>query len=907
MKILSLSILLGFLSPSVEATGVRGGKAGTRRQATAAASTDPPLTPTATPKIPNIVVILIDDLGWNQVGYHASQVGNYEIQTPNIDRYASEGIELDRGYMTPWCAPSRAALQTGRTNIYNPNITGDLYAFDESIGYAGGMPASTTTIAKAFKQAAVAAGASKPVAYYNGKYGIGGTSWANTPLGMDYDYFVGFWGDSIDSCDGHVPLTSVPPYATGPHDQKYGPLLMSVLPGYWEQSADLPDSDWCPYLQGQAGLSDEEKQVACKSQPRTPPKIIDLDLLDSVVTQIRTHDYDAGPMLQFFATQTMHTPIQYPRKYDTINNSTNATVVPSHFAQGQPKPVATADDLRIATANAVRFVDDVVGDTLQAIKDAGQWDNTIVYFTTDNGGAVYIETANNNYPLRSSKFSKLEGGVRVPQFISGGWIDKQFPPSASAAAPSRAAKSDTFVFVPDVAPTLLDMAIPGAHKYLLGDRSGAVYGNPMWTYIKNSLVVPPNPTTTSAGSAAASAAAAAAGALMPPHQLPRRVSYGPDFYFDVQANRTVKNFYTGTSPQTSPRLWSPNYPQTSDLLMDFGYVSVMPCRPGGVALECCSLNVVDDPQEFSPAMVNCTDLHVEAQQLYEIEGGCNPDGEPQTNPLCVAPGGISEGQYPDAYKLWTLYGAAGPFTSASGVPVNSSIPMKCVCEGIANGTLPSEVDYYVPAIMGPTQCFSTSKTGGTMLAQGVPCSGGFAFDPQGGMLESYQAQGYDTNLYQTLLAAEQTKKLASQRQLIVQNVRTYASRVGYTEWPSAGRFPFNAFGLDSCPAKGVTPVPWPLVNIAAYLYGSSDPTLPAAGSPLGLCVEFGSGKYYCPAKQNANLTAISAWDVTTNNTHATFVDGRVWTPMSAAQCRTKCAATPEGSAYIGKGEHGVLV
>jgi hypothetical protein len=68
---------------------------------------------------PNIVIFLVDDLGWNQVGYHAEKVGNSEIVTPNIDQYAQSGIEMDRGYMTPWCGPSRAALITGRTNVYN--------------------------------------------------------------------------------------------------------------------------------------------------------------------------------------------------------------------------------------------------------------------------------------------------------------------------------------------------------------------------------------------------------------------------------------------------------------------------------------------------------------------------------------------------------------------------------------------------------------------------------------------------------------------------------------------------------------------------------------------------------------------------------------------------------------------
>ncbi len=60
-------------------------------------------------RAPNILIFVSDDTGWNDVGYH-----NPEIKTPNIDRLARDGVELDNFYVSPVCSPTRAALLTGR-------------------------------------------------------------------------------------------------------------------------------------------------------------------------------------------------------------------------------------------------------------------------------------------------------------------------------------------------------------------------------------------------------------------------------------------------------------------------------------------------------------------------------------------------------------------------------------------------------------------------------------------------------------------------------------------------------------------------------------------------------------------------------------------------------------------------
>ncbi|WP_262919496.1 sulfatase-like hydrolase/transferase [Niabella hibiscisoli] len=58
---------------------------------------------------PNIVLIVADDLGWGDVGFHKS-----DIRTPNIDNLAKEGVVLNRFYTSPICSPTRAGIMTGR-------------------------------------------------------------------------------------------------------------------------------------------------------------------------------------------------------------------------------------------------------------------------------------------------------------------------------------------------------------------------------------------------------------------------------------------------------------------------------------------------------------------------------------------------------------------------------------------------------------------------------------------------------------------------------------------------------------------------------------------------------------------------------------------------------------------------
>ena len=182
---------------------------------------------------PNIFLIIIDDLGFNQVGYRAIKEQNMDVVTPHMDDLAGKGIIMDRFYATPWCAPSRAALQSGRLDALNPNVDNNIWNYDPNANFSyegndyttpfvGGIQPGTQTLGEKLSSLGY-------VSHLNGKWGIGGGAWANTPMGMGYSSFMGWFGDSMESCDGTEPGFAVG--GAGP--------LMNALPSFWRQDAEV--------------------------------------------------------------------------------------------------------------------------------------------------------------------------------------------------------------------------------------------------------------------------------------------------------------------------------------------------------------------------------------------------------------------------------------------------------------------------------------------------------------------------------------------------------------------------------------------------------------------------------------------------------------------------------------------
>jgi arylsulfatase A-like enzyme len=139
-------------------------------------------TATAADKQPNVVIFLADDAGWGDY----SRNGNKQVSTPNIDSIAAGGVTLDRFFVCPVCAPTRAEFLTGRyhsrTGVYGVTTGQERMNLDER------------TIAEAFQKAG----------YKTGAFGKwhNGSQWPYHPLARGFDEYYGYtsghWGEYFD-------------------------------------------------------------------------------------------------------------------------------------------------------------------------------------------------------------------------------------------------------------------------------------------------------------------------------------------------------------------------------------------------------------------------------------------------------------------------------------------------------------------------------------------------------------------------------------------------------------------------------------------------------------------------------------------------------------------------------------
>ncbi|MBC7919315.1 MAG: sulfatase-like hydrolase/transferase [Rhodoferax sp.] len=328
---------------------------------------------------PNIIVILADDMGINDVTMNGGGLAAEGAPTPNIDSIARDGVRFDQGYSgAPVCTVSRAALLTGRypwrfgveftpTPGAMARVAGALYA-DPNAPYPVlidktkaekskdfndlGMPASEITMAKALKARGYRT-------LHIGKWHLGSTA-EMRPNNQGFDETL-FMESGL-----HLPENS--------------PLVVNS-----KQDFDPIDKFLWPNMR--FGVSYQGGKWF------EPSKYLADYYTDEAITAIKRNKN--RPFFLYLAHWGVHTPLQAAKAdYDALGN------IKDHR-------------LRVYAA-MVKSIDRSVGRVLQTLKDEGLDENTLVVFTSDNGAPGYIGLPNVNKPYRGWKLTMFEGGIRVP-------------------------------------------------------------------------------------------------------------------------------------------------------------------------------------------------------------------------------------------------------------------------------------------------------------------------------------------------------------------------------------------------------------------------------------------------------------------------------------------------------------
>jgi arylsulfatase A-like enzyme len=396
---------------------------------------------------PNIVVIVADDLGYNDLTWAGGGVANGAVATPHIDSIARGGVSFSAGYAdNATCAPSRAAILTGRypnrfgfeftpapkvfmrlvasmmrdqpgalrAPIYHDERERDVPSMDQE-----GVPPEEITLAELLRA--------------HGYHTVGLGKWhlgeapPLRPEAQGFDEYLGFYpGASLYlEADDPRAVNSI---------QEFDPIDVFL----W---ANLPFA------------------VRKDGGERFRPGEYMTDYLgDQAAAAIAANRN--RPFFLYFAPNAPHTPLQALRAdYDAL------------AAIGEHR-------LRVYGA-MIRALDRAVGRVLDALAANGLEENTLVFFTSDNGGANYIGLPDINRPYRGWKMTFFEGGVHSPFFVKWPAV---LP--AGATFPAPVAHVDIFATAAAAAaaPLPSDRPIDGVNliPYLRGETTEAPHRALFW-------------------------------------------------------------------------------------------------------------------------------------------------------------------------------------------------------------------------------------------------------------------------------------------------------------------------------------------------------------------------------------------------------------------------------------------
>ncbi|MBB95423.1 MAG: arylsulfatase [Rhodobacteraceae bacterium] len=319
-------------------------------------------TAAPTPK-PNILLIVSDDTGWGDLGPYLGGEGR-GMPTPNFDKLASEGMTFTNFYGQPSCTPGRAAIQTGRI----PNRSGmTTVAFQ---GQGGGLPAAEWTLASVLKEAGYDT-------YFTGKWHLG-----------ESDYAL--------------------PNAQGYDQMKYAFL-------YHLNAYTYPDPAW------HKNMSPELRETFAK---------ITTGSLSGNVGETATEDFkvigdadtfDDGKVgIKYIGGYVQQAAFDFLE--DAAAKPDTPFFINVNFMKNHqpnlPHPDYEGKSIsKSPYADAVPELNARIGAAIDKLDALGLADNTVVFYTVDNGAWQDVYPDSGYTPFRSTKGTVREGGSRVPAIV----------------------------------------------------------------------------------------------------------------------------------------------------------------------------------------------------------------------------------------------------------------------------------------------------------------------------------------------------------------------------------------------------------------------------------------------------------------------------------------------------------
>ncbi|KAJ9446660.1 hypothetical protein DIPPA_60792 [Diplonema papillatum] len=331
---------------------------------------------------PNIFMVLVDDFGWGDIGYHGAKLSSGESLTPTLDALVAEGIELNRHYVHMMCTPTRSSFQSGRLPIH---VTTELVG---QCDINGAIPRNITGIAAQLKLAGYET-------HQVGKWDCGMTTPHHTPQGRGYDTSLNYFGHGnwmwteatwlgsynnkseippptiIDFWNTDSPAKTL--NGTGYEEYIFKDRMFDILNNH-NKSRPL-------FLQYDSKVA----HYPLESPPAWQEKF-------SSIEQVNRRVY--WSMVSFLDDQ-LNAIVTRMKELDLWNNT---LMVLSSDNGGYTK----AEDGRCNTTSGSNG------------ENSTDWGHSAACF---NG-----ETGASNYPLRGGKYTVFEGGIRVNAFVSGGFV-----------------------------------------------------------------------------------------------------------------------------------------------------------------------------------------------------------------------------------------------------------------------------------------------------------------------------------------------------------------------------------------------------------------------------------------------------------------------------------------------------